>query len=80
MPSRFGSHRIDSDGVRLESSVVSAIDVVTPSTLETSLAMESSHDIHRLHSALWSRFIHISTAISIPIASSLPTFIERLKP
>ena len=69
-----------SDGVRLDSSVVSRIDVVTPSILETSVAMELSHAIHRFHSALWSLLTHISTAISIPMASSLPTFMARAKP
>src|SRR5437868_3745603 len=62
MPRRLRSHRIVSDGVRLDSSVVCVIAVVTPSTLETCAAMESSHDIHRFHSALWSLFTHISTA------------------
>src|SRR5437868_14648042 len=33
-----------------------------PISLETCAAMESSHDIHRFHSALWSLFTHISTA------------------
>ena len=52
MPSRVGFHRIVSDGVRLDSSDVSVIDVVTPSIVETCFAMVSSHDVHRLHSAL----------------------------
>ena len=51
--------------------------MVTPSIVATRRATLSSHDVHRFHSASWSRFIHISTAISIPMASSFPTFIER---
>ena len=42
-------------------------------------AMWSSQDSHWAHSALWSRLTHISTAASIPMISSLPTFNERPK-
>ena len=43
-------------------------------------AMWSSQPVQRFHSASWSRFTHISTAISIPIASSLPTLKPRAEP
>ena len=50
MPTRFRSHLIVSVGVRFDSSVVSAIVVVTPSILETCVAMASSHahDAHNV--------------------------------
>ena len=80
VPSFFGSQRIWSDGMRLESPSGCVTEVVTPSIAVTRRAIVSSHETHAFHSASWSRFIHISTAISIPMASSLPTFIPRAKP
>jgi hypothetical protein len=40
----------------------------------------SSQDVHWAHSPAWSRFAHISTAVSMPMASSFPTFMAREKP
>ena len=41
--------------------------------------MWSSQLSHSFHSAAWSRFVHISTAASMPMISSLPTFMDRPK-
>ena len=72
-PRRFRSQRICRTGIRFESESGGVTAVVTPSIAFTLVAMWSIHDCHAFHSASWSRFIHISTAMSIPIDSSLPT-------
>jgi len=79
-PSLLLSHMTLSDGVLLESPSGWVTAVRTPSTVLTRSAMRFNHDVHFVHSASWSRFIHISTAMSIAMASSLPTFIPREKP
>ena len=48
-------------------------------TLEGLAEMVSSQLSHSFVSAWWSRFTHISTAASMPMISSLPTFRERPK-
>ena len=80
IPIRAASQRMSRDGLRFESPTGWTTAVVTPATVTTRLAIESSHVVQRFHSAVWSLFVHISTAVSIPIASSLPTFIARPNP
>ena len=77
IPIFFRSQRTRSDGMRLDRPRGCTMVVVTPPIAETRRPTLSSHEVHVFHSASWSLFSHISTAISIPIASSLPTFIER---
>jgi hypothetical protein len=49
----------------------------TPLSVETRAAMCSHRFTQDAHSAAWSRRTHDSTAASMPIISSRPTFIAR---
>ena len=81
-PSAWRSQAIFSVGVRFDRPAGCTISVVRPmpSTVLTRWAISSSHAVHCRHSASWSRRTHCSTAVSMPMASSLPTFIARAKP